>query len=80
MENVMEAELAAGKRRRMESGDTDGPDYLAQLDADIVPSLKLRIEPKNGKTPWWREEAWLRSQHESGERAEQMGEALGPVS
>lgn len=66
VENVLEAELAAAKRRRLEAGETDGPNYLAQLETDVVPAKKLQIHPMAGKTPWWREEGWLRSQ-EGGE-------------
>ncbi|KAF1972907.1 hypothetical protein BU23DRAFT_466430 [Bimuria novae-zelandiae CBS 107.79] len=80
VENVMEAELESGKRRRLEAGETDGPDYLAQLEADVVPSKKLQIQPKAGTIPWWREEGWLRSQYDEGDRADQAGDMPVPTS
>jgi hypothetical protein len=65
VENVMEAELAATRRRRIEAGLLDEPDSFKLLEADVLPSKKLTIEPKMGKLPWWREEAWAIRQAEA---------------
>lgn len=79
MENVMEAELASGKRKRLEAGETIETDYFTQMDADVVPSKKLQILPKAGKTLWWREEGWERRQEEGGDRGEQTAEEPLPT-
>jgi hypothetical protein len=58
-ENYTEAQLATHKRKHLETGVPEGPDVLALLEEDVVPSKKLKIEPKAGKMPWWREQSWL---------------------
>ncbi|KAJ4296616.1 hypothetical protein N0V90_006663 [Kalmusia sp. IMI 367209] len=75
VENVLEGERASEKRRRLEAGEEGEPEYVTQLDADIVLAKKLNIEPKDGKMPWWREEDWLHGQAESADRGEQVAEA-----
>jgi hypothetical protein len=74
LENVMEGELESAKRRLVEAGE-DEPHHFAQLEADVAPSKKLRIQPKAGKIPWWREEDWLH-RHEGGEDNEIIEESL----
>lgn len=75
VENIMESELATAKRRRLDNGETDEPDYFAALEADVVPSKKLQIPSKAGKTPWWREAGWQRGQVGGERGAEQPSEA-----
>ena len=65
MENLMEAELATIRRKRLEAGQFDEPESFKLLEADIQPSKKLNIQPKQGKIPWWREEAWAIRQREA---------------
>lgn len=78
VENVMEGELECAKRRLVESGQ-DEPDHFAHLEADVVPSKKLRIQPKDGKLPWWREESWLHRQEGVEDKAEQAAEEPLPT-
>ncbi|PVI07102.1 hypothetical protein DM02DRAFT_496182, partial [Periconia macrospinosa] len=60
MENIMEAEMAKEKRKRLERGLTDDPLYLQALDKDADPSRHLNVKPsRDGKIPWWREEEWV---------------------
>lgn len=75
VENIMEGELECAKRRLVESGQ-DEPDHFAQLEADVVPSKKLKFQSKDGKTPWWREEDWLHRHERGGDKAEQAVEEL----
>ena len=63
----MESELATTQRQRLEEGWTDHADAIEPLDDDIVPSRSLHIEPKAGRSPWWREEGWLQKLAESKE-------------
>jgi len=79
VENVMEAELASGKRKRLAAGETIDTDFFAHMDADIAPSKKLKIAPRDGKGLWWREEDWERRQEEGGDRAEHTVEASLPT-
>lgn len=69
LENVMEAEMSKNRRKRLDAGEVDEPDYLALLGADIVPSKKLSIKPKAGRLPWWREEEWLKRQAEGNNQS-----------
>ncbi|KAF9740750.1 hypothetical protein PMIN06_003204 [Paraphaeosphaeria minitans] len=78
VENIMEGELECAKRRLVESGQ-DEPDHFAQLEADVVPSKKLRIQPKDGKFPWWREDGWLHRQEGGEDKAEQAAEEPLPT-
>lgn len=74
VENLMESELATAKRRRIESGETEDPECYALLEADTVTSKKLRIEPKGGKTPWWREDGWQRVPEEGNGKVEEQAD------
>lgn len=69
MENIMEAELATTRRKRIDAGLAHEPEHMALLAKDVAPSKKLNIEPKAGKMPWWREEAWLNRHAEIKEPA-----------
>jgi hypothetical protein len=59
VENVMEAELSHTKRKRIESGLLQEPESFGLLDEDIAASKVLKVEPKAGRSPWWREDNWL---------------------
>ncbi|KAF2264573.1 hypothetical protein CC78DRAFT_533158 [Lojkania enalia] len=59
LENVMEGELARTQRQRIEAG-VDDVESLGLLEEDVLPSKKLNIQPRAGKTPWWREEAQVK--------------------
>ncbi|KAF2657492.1 hypothetical protein K491DRAFT_654545 [Lophiostoma macrostomum CBS 122681] len=59
-ENIMEAEFAKSRRKRMEEGVIDEPENLGTLlEEDIVPSKKLAIDARAGKMPWWRDDGWI---------------------
>jgi hypothetical protein len=59
-ENMMEAEFAKSRRRRMDEGVIDEPENLGiLLEEDIMPSKKLAIDGKGGKMPWWRDDDWI---------------------
>ncbi|KAF2690990.1 hypothetical protein K458DRAFT_287341 [Lentithecium fluviatile CBS 122367] len=62
IENVMEAEIATNRRRRLDAGEPDEPGYMAPLDTDVDPSKKLQLKSRAGQLPWWREESWLARQ------------------
>jgi hypothetical protein len=55
-ENFIEAQEATERRRRAEHGlpDVEG---LASIHNDVLPAKMLKITPKDGKLPWWRDEA-----------------------
>ena len=74
MENMMESELATAKRRRLDSGETEEPEYFALLEEDVVPSKKLQIQPRAEKLPWWREDGWQRGPDEGKDEAERVDE------
>lgn len=76
MENVMEAELAQTRRKRLEAGLIDEPESFKLLEADILPSKKLDIQPKLDKIPWWREEAWVNRQAEARNVREGIREGI----
>ncbi|KAF1953325.1 hypothetical protein CC80DRAFT_477768 [Byssothecium circinans] len=58
VENLMEAEVAKAKRGLVEAGNPDIPHHLALLNEDVEPSRKLRINAKDRKLPWWRDDSW----------------------
>lgn len=80
VENVLEGERACDKRRRLEAAEEGEPDYLTQLDADIVNAKKLKVEPSSGRLPWWREQDWLSGQAESVEKGEQAASSAAKAT
>ena len=59
LENHMESQAALFERRRMDGGLPAELEGLALVQEDVVPSKQLRLAPKDGKLPWWRNEARL---------------------
>jgi len=59
VENIMEAELVKKTRALVEAGEPDNSNHVALLNADIIPSKRLKVDPIGGKMPWWREDDWL---------------------
>lgn len=57
LENVMEAQVASELRRRAEAGLPQDFEGFQQVQDDIIPSKQLPYLVKNGKQPWWRDEA-----------------------
>lgn len=62
VENLMESRAADYERRRMEQGLPAELEGFPLVQEDVAPSKQLRIQPKNGKLPWWRDETQLRRQ------------------
>ncbi|CAE7012004.1 hypothetical protein CFE70_002162 [Pyrenophora teres f. teres 0-1] len=58
-ENFMEAQAATERRRRVQEGLPEDMDGWQSVENDILPSKALPIPPKDGKLPWWRDEAAL---------------------
>lgn len=56
-ENFMEAQAATERRRRIEEGMPEDMEGWQSVENDILPSKSLPIAPKDGKLPWWREDA-----------------------
>ncbi|KAF2182200.1 hypothetical protein K469DRAFT_670047 [Zopfia rhizophila CBS 207.26] len=79
VENMMEAELARMRRRRLEQGLLDEPDSWVLLEDDVVPSKKLDIKDKEGKVPWWREEDWGKRVGEAAQVREGVPEREVPL-
>ncbi|KAF1994092.1 hypothetical protein P154DRAFT_527335 [Amniculicola lignicola CBS 123094] len=85
LENILEAELNTVKRKRLEAGNLEEPLAHSPLEEDILVSKQLKVEPKDGKSPWWREEAWIgklaeakKAAHELAKDAVQSREGLVP--
>ncbi|ORX93232.1 hypothetical protein BCR34DRAFT_500029 [Clohesyomyces aquaticus] len=61
LENIMEAELAQTKRKRIEMGMLDEPESFGLLEEDVVPGRALELRPNtDAKLPWWREKSWIK--------------------
>ena len=56
LENFMEAQAAAERRRRVEEGMPEDMEGWQAVEKDVAPSKALPIAPKEGKLPWWRQE------------------------
>lgn len=81
IENVMEAEHAKSKRKRIDAG-LDDLDGFAHMEEDLAPSKMLQIESRGDKDPWWREEAWvtkLAETHEAKRKTIETVETVDPV-
>ncbi|CAO2650587.1 Nn.00g018790.m01.CDS01 [Neocucurbitaria sp. VM-36] len=61
-ENHMEAQAAYYERRRVDEGLPAELEGFPQVQEDVAPSRQLPLTPKNGKLPWWRDEAQLHQQ------------------
>jgi hypothetical protein len=72
VENILEAELSTSKRKRLEAGDLEEPLAYSPLEEDIQVSKQLKVEPKDGKLPWWREEAWVQKLAEAKKAAHHL--------
>lgn len=57
VENTMEAQVALERRQRAERGEPEEFEGFDAVEADAAPSKALPIQPKEGKLPWWREQA-----------------------
>ena len=57
LENYMECQAAHFERKCTENGLPAELKGLQLVQDDITPSKQLKMEPKNGKLPWWRDEA-----------------------
>ncbi|KAH9870502.1 hypothetical protein IAQ61_005977 [Plenodomus lingam] len=78
VENLMEAQVACELRRRAEAGLPEDFEGFRQVQEDIVPSKKLPIKSRNGKTPWWRDESWQYRQT-SAQEIKQEAQAPRPA-
>lgn len=58
MENYMEAEAANARRRDAGGAASKYSQPFEHIEHDIVPSTSLELSSRDGKLPWWREEAW----------------------
>lgn len=77
VENYMEFQIAKAKRDRWEQGLGDELEGLDAAEADVLPSRRLEVEPKEGRVPWWREEGWVKKLAESGVGAHRHRARLG---
>jgi hypothetical protein len=57
MENFMEAQVATERRRRAEEGIPEDMEGWQAVEKDVAPSKALPIAPKDGRLPWWRQDA-----------------------
>ena len=62
LENYMEAQAAYYERRRIDEGLPAELEGFPLVQEDVAPSKQLKIAPKDGKVPWWRDEAQLHRQ------------------
>ena len=69
LENYMECQAAHFERRRMDGGLPAELEGLQLVQDDVAPAKQLKLAPKNGKLPWWREEA--RSSRQPGATPDQ---------
>lgn len=60
LENYMECQMAKASRDRLEQGLADEQDGLELAECDVRPSAQLHVQPREGRLPWWREDAWLK--------------------
>lgn len=56
LENYMEMQIARAKRERLERGEEGELEGFEAAEDDVLPSRKLRVQPVDGRVPWWREE------------------------
>lgn len=60
-ENYMEFQIAKTRRDRLEQGLPADLEGLDAAECDIAPSKRLPMDPRQGKLPWWRDQAWLKT-------------------
>lgn len=78
IENLMEAEHAKSKRRRIEAGLGD-LDSFGGMEQDLGPAKILKIEAKGDKEPWWRDEEWVTKLAEVHEAKQMPIETVEPA-
>ncbi|KAJ4987927.1 C2H2 finger domain protein, partial [Stagonosporopsis vannaccii] len=69
LENYMECQIARARRERLEQGLDDDIEGLDAAESDVLPSRKLAVDPRDGRLPWWREDAWVKKLAEARESA-----------
>ena len=78
IENLMEAEHAKSKRKRIDAG-LDDLDSFSRMEEDLAPAKVLKIASNENKEPWWREEAWVAKLAEVHEPKQKTIETVEPA-
>ncbi|KAH7388810.1 hypothetical protein BKA66DRAFT_511163 [Pyrenochaeta sp. MPI-SDFR-AT-0127] len=78
VENLMESRAAEFERRRIDEGLPAELEGFPLVQDDVAPAKKLRIQPKNGKLPWWRDEAQLHRQTSALQLKEEIVPSKSP--
>lgn len=72
VENLMEAQATQFERRRRDEGLPAELEGLPLVQEDLLPSRQLKLAPRNGKLPWWRDESQQGWQTEPSSIKEEM--------